>query len=742
MIHGNQIRFMKFIITILFFLLPIAIFSQVKQDSTKSNQLEEVKLESSRYNKSKRNNSQQIQSIGIKEIEFQNGQTTADILSNSGKIAVQKSQQGGGSPILRGFESSRILLLVDGVRMNNLIFRSGHLQNIITVDENMIEGIDVLFGPSSTAFGSDALGGAINIQTKKPKLLSENNTRKFGVNLNTRYATVNKEKSIHFDLNYSGNKWATLTSFSINDFDNLKMGSKRNGKNVFFGSRPFYVQTINNTDVLVSNTNPLIQKFSGYKQYNAMQKVLFQPNDNTQHLLNLQFSTSSDIPRYDRLTDQTNSGDLKSAVWNYGPQKRVLAGYKLTKDNIFKNHNLSFGANYQNFEESRITRDFGKSSQTSRIEKVAVYSMNADFKTKIGKGELLYGVETFYDILNSTANRLDIETGVKSTASTRYPDGDNHTFRNDVFATYTADLSQKTNYNLGVRAGMIYLKSTINDNSFFNFPVKEISQKNFTYSGAAGIVNNPTKNIKIAFNLATGFRVPNIDDLSKIFDSEPGTLIVPNPNIKPEKTITGDINFTLFNSKGFEFENTIYYTRLYDAIITDDFTFNGQPEIDYEGQQSRILANQNLGKANIFGYSTAIKVNMTKKFSFYGTFNFTYGRVEAENGEIPLDHIPPIYGKTGFNFENKWLNLDLFMLYNGKKYLEDYADNGEDNLQYAPANGMPAWQTYNFKTAVSAIKDLTIYSGIENILDIQYRTFASGINAAGQNFYLGLKYKI
>lgn len=733
---------MRFILTILLFLSSFALFSQVKKDSTQPNQLEEVKLESSRYNKSKRNNSQQLQSIGLKEIEFQNGQTTADVLSNGGKIAIQKSQQGGGSPILRGFESSRILLLVDGVRMNNLIFRSGHLQNIITVDENMIESIDALFGPSSTAFGSDALGGAINIQTKKPKLFSEKNNKKFGIHFNSRYSFINKEKSNHIDLNYSGNKWASLTSFSINDFDDLKMGSKRNGKNAFFGSRPFYVETINNTDLVVRNTNPLLQKFSGYTQYNAMQKVLFQPNNATQHLLNVQYSTSSDIPRYDRLTDITNTGNLKSAVWNYGPQKRILAGYKLTKESIFKNQNLSFGANYQNFEESRITRDFGKNSQTSRIEKVAVYSMNADFKTKIGKGELLYGMETFYDDLKSSANRLDIQTGIKSSASTRYPDGENYTLRNDFFATYFAYLSPKTNYNLGFRAGLIHLKSTINDNSFFNFPVQKINQKNFTYSGAAGIVNNPTKNIKIAFNLATGFRVPNIDDLSKIFDSEPGTLIVPNPNIKPEKTITGDINFTLFNSKGFEFENTLYYTRLYDAIITDDFTFNGLSEINYEGQQSRILANQNLGRATIFGYSTAVKINMTKKFSFYGTFNFTYGRVETKNNEMPLDHIPPIYGKTGFNFENKWLNLDLFMLYNGKKHLEDYADNGEDNLQYAPKNGMPAWQTYNFKTAVSALKELTIYSGVENILNIQYRTFASGINAPGKIFYLGLKYKI
>ena len=143
-------------------------------------------------------------------------------------------------------------------------------------------------------------------------------------------------------------------------------------------------------------------------------------------------------------------------------------------------------------------------------------------------------------------------------------------------------------------------------------------------------------------------------------------------------------------------------------------------------------------------FSGGNKINLTKSFKFYGNFNFTYGRVESKdsNPKRSLDHIPPFYGKTGFNFENKLVNLDLNMLYSGKKHLEDYSNSGEDNLIYAPVNGMPAWETYNFKTAVKPYKDLMLFIGLENILDIQYRTFSSGINAAGRNFYLGAKYQL
>lgn len=730
---------MKKIITFVALLATISGFSQTT-DSTEVNKLDEVKLESQRYIKSKKRATQQIESISAKEIEFQNFQTTADVLASSGKLSVQKSQQGGGSPVIRGLESNRILLLVDGVRMNNLIFRGGHLQNVITVDENMLQNADILFGSSSTAYGSDAMGGAINLVTKSPYLFSQNNNRKFSGNLNTRYGSVNKEKSGYGDFRYSGEKWATFSAFSYNDFGDLKMGSKKNGKHDNFGERPYYVETVNGKDEIVKNPDPLVQKFSGYKQYNAMQKILFQPNSTTQHNLNLQYSTTTDIPRYDRLTDLKGNGTLKTATWNYGPQKRILAGYKFTKEKALLNSDLTIGANYQNIEESRISRDFGKAGETSRVEKVAVYSINADLKTKIGQGELLYGVEAFYDDLNSSASKLDVITGEVSAASTRYPDGKNFTMRTDAFVTYFSKLNEKTSYTFGARGGFVKLHSDIVDNSFFNLPFTKIEQKNFTYSGAVGIVSTITEHIKVASNISSGFRTPNIDDLAKVFESTSGNLIVPNSNLKPEKNITGDVSLTLFDNGVFELENTVFYTRLFDVIVTDHFLFNGQSTVDYEGEESTVLANQNLGKAEIFGYSTKINVKLYRSLNFYGNFSYTYGRINGgSNAGQPLDHIPPFYGKTGFNFESKWVNLDLNMIYNGKKDLKDYSSSGEDNLVYAPKNGTHAWQTFNFKAAVKPIKYITVYAGIENIFDTQYRAFASGINAAGQNIYVGTK---
>jgi hemoglobin/transferrin/lactoferrin receptor protein len=730
--------------SIIAILISFFAFSQNVIDTTKTKQLGEVTLNSERYSKSKNSSSQQIETISKKEIEFQNFQSTAEMLSNSGTLAVQKSQQGGGSPIIRGFESSRILLLVDGIRMNNLIFRGGHLQNVITVDENMLENADVLFGSASTAYGSDALGGVINLRTKNAKLLSNFYSKKFSTNFNTRYSSVNQEKSGYLDFGFSRSNWATLTAFSYNDFGDLKMGSRKNGDNDFFGERTKYIETNNGVDTIIDNPNPLIQKFSGYRQYNATQKMVFSPRDGTSHNLNLQFSTTTDIPRYDRLTDLDSKGKLKTATWNYGPQKRILAAYKFSKENAFLNSDLTVNGSYQNIEESRITRNFGKEDETSRVENVTVYGINIDLKKKFGRGDFLYGLDFFYDDLKSTAYNLNIKNGTRSSASTRYPDGKNYTYKTEVFATYFSNINEKTTFNFGARFGYNSLHSEIKEDPLKIF-YAEIDQKNITYSAATGLVNQTTEHLKFAVNLSTGFRAPNIDDLSKIFESNTAdkNLIVPNNNLKPEKTITADISGTLFDNEFIVLENTLFYTRLFDAIVTDAFLLNGQSQVLFDGTLSNVTANQNLGQGSILGFSSSLKSKITKHYSIYGTFNFTEGKLDTPTGKKPLDHISPVFGKAGMSFENKWLNLDLSILYNGKKLLKDYSDSGEDNAQYAPTNnGTPSWKTYNFKMGIKPFKALAIYSGVENILDVQYRTFASGINAPGRNIYFGAKYSL
>lgn len=711
-------------------------FSQEVTDTIKTQNIEEIKINSNKISIDKNQTPAQVEVISKEKIEFQNFQTTADMLANSGSLFVQKSQQGAGSPVIRGFEASRVLLLVDGVRMNNLIFRAGHLQNIITVDENFLETAVVQYGPTSSLYGSDALGGSVNMITKRAKFGNG-----FTGNVNSRYSSVNEEKSGYFDLNYGTANFASLTAFSYNDFGDLKMGRTKNHNGDFFGERPFYVETVNGVDVLTANDNKYIQKTSGYKQYNFMQKLAYKTKNGFTHSANFQYSTSTDINRYDRLTDKSSSG-LRSAEWYYGPQKRLLGVYSLEKENVFTNTDFKLDAGYQNVEESRINRNFGSANRNNRIEKVAVYSVAANFETKLKKGNLYFGLENYYDDLKSTAFRNNINTGIVTPLDTRYPNGKNNMMRNDVYISYSSKRYVATNFSMGARVGYASLNSTIADNTIFSLPFSEIKQQNLTYSGNIGLVHNASENFIVKTNLSTGFRVPNIDDLAKIFESGAGTLIVPNKDLKPEQTITGDLGFVLKSKTNkHQFDATYFYTQLYDAIVTDDFTFNGSSTFDFGGGDVRnVIANQNLGKAFVTGVNGNIKTTLAKHLQFNGSYNVTLGRVTTEGNKRPLDHIPPYFGKIGFNYTPKWATFEAYMLFNGKKHLKDYSTSGEDNLVYAPVGGTPAWETYNFKAGTKPMYGFTLFAGMENILDTQYRNFASGINAGGRNIYGGAKY--
>ena len=722
----------------LLFLCPVVSFGQTQSDSTKVKQLDEVTISSPKYLKNKKFISQKVDVITKKEIEFQNFQNTAEMLSNSGTLAVQKSQQGGGSPMIRGFEASRILLLVDGIRMNNLIFRAGHLQNIITVDENMLENVDVFYGAASTHFGSDALGGAINLTTKKALFAADK--KGFSGNVLSRYSSANEEKSAHIDLNYGAANFASLTSFSFNDFGDLKMGKKQNHNNPFFGERDYYIETINDVDQLIANDDKYVQKFTAYKQYDFMQKFAFKQSDGSLHSLNFQYSTTTNVPRYDRLTDP-NGSSLRNAEWYYGPQKRLLGVYNFSKSNFILNSDLSLDVSYQKVEESRHNRRVGNYNLQNRVEKVSVYAINAVLKRTFSKGELVYGLENYFDDLNSSAYSNNINTGAEAIINSRYPNGKNNMFRSDLFATYNQTISKKTNWNIGLRIGYTTLESTIDDNSFFDLPATSASQNNFTYSGAIGLIHKPSDEVSLIANVSSGYRTPNIDDLTKIFESSAGSVIVPNEDLKPEKTVTTDLGFRI-NSKNkrFELETTFFYTRFFDAIVTDNYTFNGQSEIIYDGVTSRVLSNQNKGKAFVTGFSSAVKMYVIDNLLFTASYNYTMGRIVENGNHSPLDHIAPYYGKVGLNYSKNSFAIEAYMLYNGKKNIDNYLLNGEDNEQYAPVGGMPAWETYNAKASVTIFNHATLFAGVENILDTQYRTFASGMNSAGRNVYGGLKF--
>lgn len=703
--------------------------------------LDDVVVSVNKTEESKKTVAQEVQVLSASQIARAQAQSTADLIGSTGSVFIQKSQAGGGSPVIRGFEASRILLVVDGVRMNNIIYRSGHLQNIITLDNAILERAEILFGPSSTIYGSDALGGVIHFYTKNPVFATDTLKHKIKANAFVRYGSVNNEITGHADFNIGSRKFASLTSFTYSVFDDLRGGKNQNPfYDSTYGERPYYAERIDGKDSLVKNDNRYLQVQSGYSQYDILQKFSCRQNKHIIHGLNLQFSNTTDVPRYDRLTDPEGAG-LRFAQWYYGPQRRLLAAYDMhIKNNSSVFQSIHAGINYQNIEESRHTRRFGRSSLTHRTENVNVIGASADF-LKIVKGHRIrFGIDMRFNTLKSTADREDIVTGERSPLDTRYPDGDNAMTDAALYFSHTWQINHRLTLTEGFRLGFSALHSTFVDTSFYHFPFNEANQNTPVYSGSAGLIHTPSDDLKLSLLVSTGFRTPNVDDLSKVFESAAGQVIVPNSDLKPEKTVTTEIGITkIFNHKA-SWESTVYYTHFIDAIVTDKFQFNGEDSILYEGALSRVLANQNKGKAYVFGVSSSVKTELAENLLASLVMNYTYGRIKTDSSDYPLDHIPPFVARLHFTYDYEHFSADFFINYNGWKRLKNYNLNGEDNEQYATPDGMPAWFTLNLRASYKINKLITFQAGVDNILDTQYRTFSSGINAPGRNIFAAVRF--
>lgn len=763
----------RIVISAYLVLLTFIVFAQEKnntRDTTKKEiDLEEVVISASNFAEKKKNVAQKIDVITAKTIAQTNAQNTGDLLINTGKIFVQKSQQGGSSPVLRGFEASRVLLVIDGVRMNNAIYRSGHLQNVITSDQNSLSRVEVMYGPSSTIYGSDALGGIVHLVTKSPVLSGDKKFLTTGSAF-TRYSSVNNEKTIHADASLGGKKFAWFQSYNYSDFGDMKMGSNYLSKYPNFGRRSSYVGNVNGVDSVLTNSDDRVQKFSGYKQWDIIQKLLFKQNDHFTHSLNFQLSNTTDVPRYDRLQDIRNFGGsigttLRYAEWYYGPQKRVMGAYELNGTKLGFADALKVNINYQDIEESRQTREYRRYDRfDSQVEKVKVFGITISARKDIGNSELTVGADAQLNDVQSRATRTNLTTGTVTKLATRYPDGKNKMNNFGVFAQHLYKFkNKKLVLNDGIRLQLINLQSNVQDNSFFNLPDTAVKQNSFAVTGNIGVVYSPVKNTTIKASVSSGFRAPNIDDLAKVFESSTAArqVVVPNADIKPEYTYNFDLSIYQRIADRVTFELTGFYTLFRNAILKAPFKLNGQDSIIYNGVKSQVLASQNVNKANLYGFTFNVTADIYKGIGFSSTMSYTKGSFKTDasktsgiyekqpNGTYalvnrnvstkPLDHIPPFMGKTGITYQHKIFNTEAYLLYNGWKRLDQYNADGEDNAQYATADGMPSWMTLNWKANVNVLKYLQVQVGIENILDRNYRAFASGFSAGGRNFLIGLR---
>lgn len=702
--------------------------------------LDQVVVSASKWNQDDRDIPAKIVVISPREIRLDNPQTAADLLSSTGEVFIQKSQQGGGSPMIRGFSTNRLLYTVDGVRMNTAIFRSGNLQNVISLDPLAMERAEVIFGPSSLIYGSDAIAGVMSFQTLLPEYALPGKRLVTG-NALARYSSANNEMTGHFDVNIGWEKWALLTSFTSNNFGDLRMGSY--GPSDYL--RNWYVERVDSLDVVVTNDDPKSQKPTAYSQINLMQKVGFKPNEKWEFVYGFHYSVTSDYSRYDRLI-RTKNGLPRSAEWYYGPQEWMMNSFAVnsTAGNVVFDR-MTLRLAWQLFGESRVDRDFQKPMRYHRVEKVNAYSINADFTKAVKERHtFFYGLELVWDDVTSTGTDENIKTGTTVAGPSRYPQSTWSSYA--AYLSYQFRVTQKFLVQAGLRYNYCMIDADFSSNlPFYPFPFSTVKINDGALTGNLGVVYNPTEKWSLVANFSTGFRAPNVDDLGKVFDSEPGIVVVPNPDLKPEYAYNAEIGVAKVFGEAVKLDLTGYYTYLLSAMVRRDFTLNGLDSIMYDGEMSKIQALQNASFATVYGVQAGIEVKLPAGFGISSQFNYQKGEEELDDGtRSPLRHAAPWFGITHLTLKVQKLELDLYGTYNGEVSYANLPEEerGKDYMYAKDSDGnpySPAWYTLNIKAIYQITNNFSISAGVENLTDQLYRPYSSGIAAPGRNFIIALR---
>lgn len=718
-------------------------------------QLENVVVSATRWKQNYTSVSQAISIIEPEVMERRQPQTMADALGLSGKVFIQKSQQGGGSPMIRGFATNRLLYSVDGIRMNTAIFRSGNIQNVINLDPFSMQRTEILFGPSSVMYGSDAIGGVMSFETLTPEFALDSLRKVFNPivsgNAVIRGTTANNERTGHFNVQLGWNKWAWLGSISRYRYDHLRQGS--NGpddyvKNYYVDDWEGTFQPLNDEpvpDKIVEQSNPLLQIPSGYDQWNTLQKIRWQPTDGMDVQYTFQYSETSNYGRFDRHL-RLQDGLPRYAQWDYGPQgwKMHLLSLKMggNTNGAMYDKLVIKGANQQ-FWESRISRNFGELSIEKQNELIQANSIHIDAIKWLNERMLLsYGVEWVQNKVNSEAHVRQLSTDASKAGLPRYPDA---TWTSSAaFLHSDIQINTTTKVQAGVRYNTYHIDAQFGDSDRLDTQLFETANlRDRAVVGSFGLISRPNNDWVLKLNLGTAFRSPNVDDMGKIFDSEPGAVTVPNPNIMAEYAWNIDAGVVHRVINGLKLELNAYWTHLENAMVRRDFELNGQTTILYQGIISRIQAIQNAAYAQVYGLQWSLDAQLNNRWLLTTRMNLQKGEEELDDGSIsPSRHVAPYFGESSLTYEyNSWSG-SLIHRFQGTKSHSQMAVTEREKIElYAlDAEGLayaPSWGVWNLVGKYEFTDWGNILLQLENLTDQRYRPYSSGISAAGRSVQLG-----
>lgn len=648
--------------------------------------LEQIQVTATRAAKSNFDVAAAVSVVGQDEIREKTVITVADYLRAQPGAFIQSTTPGQAIPIIRGLKGSEVLHMVDGFRMNTAFFRNSPNQYFALADAQNVQQIEVVRGAQSSLYGSDAMGGVVQILTPEER----------------------------FEGDSWGGRGRFKAQYSSGDLSSLGRIAGAVGKDGISFSGGITVQDVGLRKLGDDGERVPYTEFSSWA---ADAKLLWSPAPGHELMLSAAYLKQPKTPRVDELITSFHQTRPNSVEFYFQPQDRlfVQARYVIEQDGGWFDR-AEFHAGYQKINDDRRTREFGTANRELEENSSTLRGVTATFNKEVGNHAFVYGAEAYYDTIDSFRQRLNINTNVVSARPPRFPDGSTM----DSYALFVNDsiaLGSQWQLDLGARYSSFDIELSPNA---AGTGVK-LSPDDFT--GNAGLTFKATDTMHVVGNIGRGFRAPNIFDLG-VFGSRPSNRwAVPNTDLKPETVLTYDLGLK-WDHPGWQAEAFVWKSDYKDKITsveTGERTESG----------AIIVTNRNVTELDLWGVEAGARWYLSEESQFYGVLNYTRGDETYAGDTYDADRVPPLSGRLGWLQKlSPVLELDVNALYATRQDRLSPRDLTDPRVN---PEGTAGWNTWNARLSYEFAPASTLALHLDNIADRRYREHGSGLDEMGRS---------
>lgn len=606
---------------------------------------------------------------------------------------VQQTTPGQGAAIIRGLKGSAVLHLVDGMRLNNAIFRSAPTQYFALLPATAAERIEVVRGTPASLYGSDAVGGVVQFVTRRPAFDTAGTA--VAGDLFAGYETVDDARRIGGTVDAGSRDWYVTFSGEY-----LRTGDRTVGGGETIGP-------------------------SAWEARAGRLAAGLTPDEDTTWSFDLHYYEQPNTPRVDELVPGFGQEEPSSSEFFFVPNRRVYANARYARHEGLAGLDWDVSFAWQRIDDDRMTRDFEVPDRRREQNASNLYGLLVTAGRSDERSSWIAGVELYYDTVSSGRVAENVATGDTVPVTSRFPDG-SYVMRGSLFASAQRDFGERFTLSGGLRFSEVdvSLPATL--------VTSAATIRNGDFAGDLGVIVSLAEGWQWISNLGAGFRAPNVFDLGTLGNRPGNRFNIPNTLLDSEQVVEFDSGVR-FRGKAFQFEAVVYalrYTDRITSVSTGDTTPGGRD----------VVQSVNAARSNIQGAELGTVVVLADELSLRATLTWTRGEQRVGGGIYePADRIPPLGGILELSYDGggAWL-FDGWLRYAAGQDRLSARDIRDTRINPA---GTAGWGSLGGRARFAPGERWSLSLMLDNLLDKRYRVHGSGIDAPGQNVALGVRLK-